>query len=433
MGIANQIISVRAGASSRTFLIKPLVLTLLVIVGPCLAGVAGAASELPSNEISSQELQKGIELATRYLTDNCNTSGRFTYLRHLEEERDYGKEYNMLRHAGAIYALAQAEERSPQPEVRKALARSSAYLKVFISGPFKEAPEAIALWSMPEIIGKDHNSKSRLQAKLGGSGLSLVALTAAHQIDPEIISLQELRSLAEFILFMQKPDGSFYSKYFPAEGRDDSWTSLYYPGEAMLGLLLLSELDPDPRWPQAAAKGMAYLASLRHGREKVEPDHWALLATEKLLLYYDRLKNPPVSRETLLAHARQVCTGIISEQFIDVADPIRYGSFGLDARTCPAATRLEGLLAADAFLPPAEQALRQEIKAAIERGMRFLLRMQVKTGPLAGAVPYAAQTLTLEPELQKLNLQPGEVRIDYVQHALCAMMQYEKLLLPSPE
>ena len=57
---------------------------------------------------------------------------------------------------------------------------------------------------------------------------------------------------------MQKEDGTFYSKYIPAEGgRSVRWTSLYYPGEAALGLLMLYEKDPSAAWIQAAANAIA--------------------------------------------------------------------------------------------------------------------------------------------------------------------------------
>ena len=66
---------------------------------------------------------------------------------------------------------------------------------------------------------------------------------------------------------MQKEDGSFYSKFYPHHGgKNDQWTSLYYPGEAALGLLMLYEKDPDPLWLQTAANAIAYLARLRAGR-----------------------------------------------------------------------------------------------------------------------------------------------------------------------
>ena len=93
-------------------------------------------------------------------------------------------------------------------------------------------------------------------------------------------------------------------------GRDDSWTSLYYPGEAALGLLMLYEKDPSLIWLQAAADSIAYLARMREGKKLVEADHWALLATAKLLPLYDRCR-PPLPKKAIERHAAQICESIL--------------------------------------------------------------------------------------------------------------------------
>jgi hypothetical protein len=60
----------------------------------------------------------------------------------------------------------------------------------------------------------------------------LVALASVRQISPQTVSLEQLQSLGRFLLFLQKEDGSFASKYSIASGAED-WESLYYPGEAL--------------------------------------------------------------------------------------------------------------------------------------------------------------------------------------------------------
>ena len=108
-----------------------------------------------------------------------------------------------------------------------------------------------------------------------------------------------------------------------------------------------------------------------------------------------------------------------------IAKGSRYdGAFTEDGRTTPAATRLEGLLAALTFLPP-DDALGLRIESAVHRGIAFLLRAQVKRGEFAGAIPRAIDQLpSTDPSAVKFNRRASEVRIDYVQHALSAMTQY---------
>ena len=94
----------------------------------------------------------------------------------------------------------------------------------------------LAVWSEPEV----NRSGKPLQAKLGGTGLGLVALLSLENIQPGFTPLADLQALGRFTVYMQKEDGSFYSKYIPsAGGRWDEWQSLFYPGEAALGLLML--------------------------------------------------------------------------------------------------------------------------------------------------------------------------------------------------
>ena len=64
------------------------------------------------------------------------------------------------------------------------------------------------------------------------------------------------------------------------------------------------------------------------------------------------------------------------------------------------------------------------------KGLRFLLRSQITSGEYAGAIPRAIQPLPeSHPRFNKaFNRRATEVRIDYVQHALSAMLQYQHLI-----
>jgi hypothetical protein len=235
--------------------------------------------------------------------------------------------------------------------------------------------------------------------------------------------------MGNFLLYMQKKDGSFYSKYYPHHGgKSDKWTSLYYPGEAALGLVMLYEKDPDPIWLQAAANAMAYLARLRAAQREVPADHWALLATAKLMPLYDRSRHP-VSKAVILKHAVRICETILSTKSHNPEDSLQYGCFTDDGRTTPTAIRLEGLLAALTFLPDEHIELKKQIIDSAEAGIGFLLRSQITSGEYAGAIPRAVRPLpAAQPRSNKAsNRRVTEVRIDYVQHALSAMLQYRQL------
>jgi len=379
--------------------------------------------------LSAARLKGAIELAAGYLERNCRADGRFVYRRYLDSKRPGDDRYNVLRHAGALYALGVYYQRTPDPKTLAAMLRAAKYLRAGIR-PVGGSKDMLALWSPEsELTGREKGRPP--VAKLGGAGLALVALSQTRRAQPDSAPLGELRGLGRFVLRMQKKDGSFYCKYFEGEGPDDRWTSLYYPGEAMLGLLCLHDLDPRSVWLGAAAEGMACLGRSRARQRTAPADHWALLATQKLLAKYDLLERPPATRAQMVAHAALICEGILREQVEAPGTSRLRGAFTSDGRTCPTATRLEGLLSALSFLPLGESPVRTRTADAVHRGMAFLVNAQVPSGPMRGAFPYAAQVPPDSHGSHSSDRRRGEVRIDYVQHALCAMLQYERFFSPS--
>jgi len=377
------------------------------------------------------ELGDAIDRAAAYLVRACGEDGKFVYCVNLDPAVRPEPGYNMLRHAGTIYALGMAERRRVDRPVEAeidakigaTMVRAAGFLKRRAIGPVPQQEGMRAVWSDPELTGTD----GPLQAKLGGAGLGLVALLSVERVRPGFTPKDELRALGRFVVWMQKEDGGFYSKYLPeASGRDDTWMSLYYPGEAALGLLMLYEHDRSSEWLEAAARAIAYLARMRRDRVRVEADHWALLATAKLLDLADEQDAVTVDREAALRHAVQVCEAILEARPRYSASRGLEGCLTADGRTCPTATRLEGLLAALEFLPPEQAALRARIERAAQEGIAFLVRAQVRDGPHSGAVPRAAE------RRGPGDGRAGEVRIDYVQHALSAMIEYERLFHAGP-
>ncbi len=274
--------------------------------------------------------------------------------------------------------------------------------------------DAVAVWE----------SDKRKEAKLGGAGLALIALVAQERAIPGSANVAELARLGRFVTFMQKPDGGFNSKYFTdAGGPNDGWTSLYYPGEAALGLLMLHELATDPAWLEGAVNALGYLATKRKGRARVEPDHWALIATGRLFAEHQGAhqgREWPHDKGALRVHALQICESVLaSDQVLDRKSPF-YGAFDADGRTTPAATRLEGLLAVLPLLEGTyDAALKKRARTAIDAGIRYLLDVQIKEGKFAGGV---------QRSMSSTDKRATEIRIDYVQHAMSAWMGYLDLI-----
>lgn len=330
------------------------------------------------------------------------------------------EKYNILRHAGTIYALTLYYQRHPDSQVHFVLKKASQYLQNQAIYPLPNQNNLLAVWSDPNV----NHSGNPLQVKLGGTGLGLVALLSMETIQPGFTPLSDLQNLGQFLVYMQKEDGSFYSKYIPSQGgRWDQWQSLYYPGEAALGLAMLYEQDQSQIWLNAAANALAYLAHTREAQTNIPADHWALLATAQLLSVTQE-QELPVSRDLLINHAIQICETILTEQLKNYRHPNYNGGFSKQGKITPTATRLEGLQAALTFLPT-HQEIRQRIQSAVPLGINFLLRAQVKEGNFLGAFPRAVDRIVADtPDAEKFNRRATEIRIDYIQHALSALIQY---------
>ncbi|MCB0386691.1 MAG: hypothetical protein KDD43_14960, partial [Bdellovibrionales bacterium] len=246
----------------------------------------------------AEELTEAIHLAAQYLTNQIEDDGRFVYRLNTNPRVKLPEKYNVLRHAGGIYSLWMYLKAYPNEEIKTRTLLATRYLIDHSLGPVRGAPGVSTLWSTPEIL---RDPKFRPQSKLGGAGLGLVALVGSYGLDDTVIRIEKLKEIGGFLEFMQMKDGGFYSKYFPdREGKSKTWTSLYYPGEAALGAVMLFGIDPDVRWLSVSARGLAYLARKRKGKgTDVEADHWALLATKGLLYHLDEFEDPPAPREVL--------------------------------------------------------------------------------------------------------------------------------------
>ena len=381
----------------------------------------GCSTQKKPKPVQLNKIDSAIKRSTDYLVDKSKKNGMFEYRINMDSTIKVRPKYNILRHAGSVYSMVMSYQYINENKVIPAIERSGRYLQQKALFPLKEEENMKAIWSVPSV------SKSRkpLMAKLGGSGLGLVALASIEDIHPGFTPLSELKELGNFIIHMQKENGSFYSKYIPSlGGRQDNWTSLYYPGEAALGLVMLYEKDSSIIWIESAYKALEYLALSRKESNNVPPDHWALLATERLLSNKESNKFQ-ISRDLLINHAIQICKSMIEGQIIDPNRPKYNGGFHPSGNTTPTATRLEGLLAALKFIPKSDS-MYKVIEASIEKGIDFLINAQIKDGQYAGAFPRSVGKIPKKnSKTKQFNQRATEVRIDYIQHAMSALIQYQ--------
>jgi len=398
-------------------------LLLILYSFPLFFATAGLSATDKKISLNERNVKKAIKNSTQFLQKSVLPNGMFRYRINMNPKVKVKESYNIIRHAGTIYAMGMAYQFKPNKRLRAAMKNAGQYIRDEAIAPVPGKNELFAVWSKPEVS----KTKPYLQAALGGAGLGLVALLQIEKIEPSFTPKETLTKLAHFICFMQKEDGSFYSKYVPSKGGwDTEWTSLYYPGEAALGLVLLYENDSKEIWLESAIRTLVYLANERKNKTKVPADHWALLATAKVLSLKG-LEEKKIPKDLLIQHAIQITRKILKSQIRSSDNPALIGGFENNGKTTPTATRLEGLLAVLTFLPP-DHDLHQPIQEAARQGIHFLLNAQVQKGKFRGAFPRSIIKINKDqPKAKKQYRRATEVRIDYVQHALSAMIQYMEI------
>ncbi len=346
-----------------------------------------------------------------YLIRQIRPDGRLIYRRDAADPAWRGSGYNLLRHAGALLALADAlpllDPATSRGALQKALERLLQWLE-----PIGESAEGWAAWSRPN----SNDTVTEPQIKLGGTALALLALLRLQPFWPQLITTRRLEQLGHGLLWMQKHDGSFRSKWIPSAGEHQpTWTSLFYPGQAILALTHLSlhpSIASPERWQEAAHRGLLQLAEQRRDLppDAIPLDHWILIAHGA----WPHPLEPP-----LLAHVRQVVDAMLRRQQRRFAVPNLTGAFSSSGSSTTTATCLEGLQAAAPLLQH-DLSLSSALHQACRRGSDYLLRAQLREGLWDGAMP----------SLQ--GRRPTEVRIDYVQHALAAFLGEAQRLMSQP-
>jgi hypothetical protein len=381
-----------------------------LLAGSVASQISAEESRFPTGGSRSGQAAR---VSVGYLMRACSPRGRFAYI---VDASDGGvsRSYNIVRHAGAIYSLAMFNRFHPDVEVVDTMARAAHFMRTVYMSDDRPS-NTLVVWSTAAAGATESN--------LGDAGLGLAALAEVARARRGSIQLEDLRSLGRFVLSMQRPDGSFFSRYRATVGPVPERGSMYYPGEAILGLIDLYEIDQSRLWLNAAARGLSYLARSRQAVQNLPDDHWALIATAKFLPYYDRVESP-ASRDELIRHASNIGKAMLIEQVKTADDPRLVGGFTPDGGTTPTAIRLEGLLAVLEFLPREDKQLRKQIEVATRLGVDFLIRAQIKSGPFAGGMPAVLPRTSL---VMKAAARESEVRIDYVQHALCVWLRYENM------
>ncbi len=356
-------------------------------------------------EIEPKDLIASALAGALYLRRALKSDGSFVYAYWPKTDQER-RDYNVLRHAGTTYSMFEFVGRTPHDGIEIAARRALAKLRDFI-----HPCPAPAKGEQCVVDGGT--------IKLGGNALAILALSKHFETTGEPTHLDLMRSLARYILAVQQPNGEFHPHMQRArDGAPMNQVSIYYPGEALLALLRLHHIDPDGPWLDAAARGARYLIQERDidlPRADLPHDHWLLYALNEL--------HRAQPSDIVFNHAMEIARAIANGQNSTPEFPDWLGSFYKPPRSTPSSTRVEGLVAAFELardFGSAEDAAM--FKRAIDLGVRHVLHHQFRP---------ASVLFLPNPQRALGGFRRGftsyEIRIDYVQHAISALLGYERI------
>ncbi|GAB4420689.1 MAG: hypothetical protein Kow002_09210 [Anaerolineales bacterium] len=350
--------------------------------------------------LSAQQLLESAVAGGRYLTEAVDENGRFVYS-YFPKSNTVADDYNYLRHAGTIYAMLELYEATEDPALLDAAERAIKYLL--------ERAETCATPAGPEMCIAEYG-----EAKLGGNGLFMLALTKYMRVTGSREYLPQVQSMARWVLSIQNENGEFFIHILDLEtGQRVEHISEYYPGEALFALARLYQLDGNETWMDAAEKGAIWLITVRDGEktdDELLHDHWLLYALNEIY----RFRANPI----LYDHAMRTAKVIIQSQHLDPKYDDWFGGYYVPPRSTPTATRSEGLYAAyqlarDFGTP--EQT--EEILNTLRNGVLFQLGTQFQPE----SVMYLADPTRSLGAFHR-ELTNYEIRIDYVQHNISSIL-----------
>lgn len=360
---------------------------------------------------------KAARLGGDYLVAHTGPDGFFVYQYNPVTDKT-SSSYNILRHAGTTYSLLELYEATGKKTYLEAAERALTFL----------ADQVVTCPGVPDALCIEEGN----EIKLGGNALAVLALSkyaalmhsdGTPDVASEYVSLAQ--KLAKFLTGVQTPDGEFSVHKITADsGVDSGFESEYYPGEALFALARLYLLDGDEQWITAAHLGAHWLIEVRDKNvptQNLLHDHWLLYALNELYAHQ--------TDDLYFSHAKRIAESILSAQHSGKSGSQREwnGGFYNPPRSTPTATRSEGLGAAyRIFKRNGDGVYAAAARFAMENAAVFQLKTQFTAQKLRELGAHRTGLGGFHESLDAYD-----VRIDYVQHNISALLALDRIITES--
>ncbi|UQB41506.1 hypothetical protein JX580_07380 [Thiomicrospira microaerophila] len=221
-------------------------------------------------QLDEKNLKYVISASRRFLTSQIQPNGRFVYGIVPQGNRTFTG-YNAMRHVGAVYSLLDAwageEEKVSKQSIDLAIQYAINKLTLSLNMNGKK---------LTFLVDGD-------EIKAGGIGLCLLMLVKYTELTDDLRYAEVMEQLAEAILFIQQPDGSF-THVLDASTLEvkQAYRTIYYDGEATFGLMRYYQLNKEQRWLDANIKAFNYFCEKNHWKAH---DHWLAYALNEITKY----------------------------------------------------------------------------------------------------------------------------------------------------
>jgi len=246
-----------------------------------------------TKDITRESLVKTLKGLTDSLAYNqTSPDGRYVY-RYFPTKDEENNEYNVVRHALGPFSMALGGEFIKDPRYKAAADAGMKWIEDRIrwGGVPKRGDGTldteIKTWMnkpLPgpniAILDADENEYDPKKgpdwaSKMGAVAVSILGYTQYKRNGWELGEQREkvLKGLAEFLLYMQAPDGSFHHYYVARKNRYYNTRNSIYPGEILYALARLYGETKDDRYKTAFKQSMkTNLDWFKREMDQKEPD-----------------------------------------------------------------------------------------------------------------------------------------------------------------
>lgn len=301
-------------------------------------------------DVAAHETQARAVVASagEYLLNHLDArSGEFQYLLYPQSLAESG-DYNVVRHAGALYAMTQAADLTGDSDYKARVAAGVAYLESLTR---RDGTGAVVM-----------DDETKTSASLGTAGITLLLLENYERAFGSDEHRDLLTAVADAVVARQALDGHVPHVLDANLEPETDFRTVFYDGEACFGLFRAHAATGDERYLDAALRLADYMVANEYWRHR---DHWlaysmreATRVRPERVEYYDLALRNFSENETELSRAAAhaptrlellTATLDVYERAVENGVPV---PDGFDAATLRRATRDQAVAQLDCYLFP---------------------------------------------------------------------------------